>query len=66
MRILTHISYFVYPSLQNDLCRMFSTGFLKSSGTAHILDTVRGNINLKLEYLQMKNVRTLSKYALDQ
>jgi len=40
--------------------------FLKHSDKAHILDTDRGNVNLKLEYLQMRNVRSLSKCVLVQ
>jgi len=43
-----------------------STVFLKHSGKAHILDADRNNMYLKLEYLQMRNVRTLSKYILVQ
>lgn len=45
---------------------MCSTVFLKHSGKAHILDTDRGNINSKMEYLLMTNVLTLSKYVLDK
>lgn len=54
----------MYPALQNDICRMCGTVFLKHSDKAHTLDTDRNNINLKLKYLQTKNVRTLSKYVL--
>jgi hypothetical protein len=45
---------------------MWSTVFLKHSDKAHNLDTDRDNSNLKLEYLQMRKVRTLSKYVLVQ
>lgn len=61
-----NIRYFVFPALQNDICRMRSTVFLQHSGKAHILDADRDNINLKLGYLQMRNVRTLPKYVLGQ